>query len=76
MDHPEMQCRAAPAPSPSNGGECSTLVTRLASPRLLNACFCHPGDYCQQECISLDKETLDDEDTFKLNISSGEDAFT
>jgi len=49
------------------------LATRLASPRLLNACFCHPGDYCGQQCLHSD--FLDDEDTFKLNISSGEDAF-
>jgi len=40
---------------------------------MLNACFCHPGDYCSQGCV--DTDGLDTYDTFKLNISSGEDAF-
>jgi len=73
MEHQEMQCRAVDANSLSNGGASSTLATRLASPRLLNACFCHPGDYCSQGCV--DTDGLDTYDTFKLNISSGEDAF-
>ncbi len=46
----------------SKPGECSGSAT------LVNPCFCHPGDYCVHECIHLDDE--------RLNISSGEDAFS
>lgn len=64
MEVQEMLRPAQSAQQPSNGGECRVLPTRSAE----RPCACEYGTYCSYECIHTD-----DEDNFKLNISSGED---
>jgi hypothetical protein len=64
MEVQEMQPRAQFVQQPSNGGECKELPTLSAE----RPCACSFGHYCFYECIHTD-----DEDNFKINISSGED---
>lgn len=82
MAQPVLQNPAPSVKELSKPGELNTSLTQLSKGAVfpfmqskgLSPCYCHPGDYCMNECIGID-DLSDDQDTFKLNVSSGEDAF-